>query len=188
MATIDNRFPTEGTQIDMEARLAAIETALASLMNNTTGQSIASAITALAGSISPTADNVSFDNTGTDLTSSDVEGAIKELDTVTTTTTGTNGGNIRKYGHVVSVNFQGVVGDSIGSIPVGFRPQAAAERTIIYVEKYNGTTLINSYYALLAIENNGNISCAYMPTFGSSGLATAKNANHKIYGNITYVV
>ena len=51
MATIDNRFPTEGTQIDMEARLAAIETALASLMNNTTGQSIASAITTLGATL-----------------------------------------------------------------------------------------------------------------------------------------
>lgn len=47
MATTDNRLPTEGTQIDIEARLAAIETALASLMADTTGQSIASAISGL---------------------------------------------------------------------------------------------------------------------------------------------
>lgn len=47
MATTDNRLPTEGTQIDIETRLAAIETALASLMADTTGQSIVSAISGL---------------------------------------------------------------------------------------------------------------------------------------------
>lgn len=47
MATTDNRLPTEGTQKDIEARLATIETALASLMADTTGQSIASAISGL---------------------------------------------------------------------------------------------------------------------------------------------
>lgn len=51
MATTDNRLPTEGTQIDIEARLAAIETALASLMADTTGQSIASAISGLGATL-----------------------------------------------------------------------------------------------------------------------------------------
>lgn len=51
MATVDNRFPTEGTQIDIEARLGAIETALASLMADTTGQSIASAISGLGATL-----------------------------------------------------------------------------------------------------------------------------------------
>lgn len=53
MATIDNRFPTEGTQIDMEARLGAIETALATLMTNTTGQAINTTLQSLVGAISP---------------------------------------------------------------------------------------------------------------------------------------
>ena len=51
MATTDNRLPTEGTQKDIEERLHAIETALASLMADTTGQSIASAITALGSTL-----------------------------------------------------------------------------------------------------------------------------------------
>ena len=57
------------------------------MMLDSTGQDIkdsidgvSTALAALAGSISPTADNVSFDNTGTNLTSSDVEGAIKEVE------------------------------------------------------------------------------------------------------------
>lgn len=80
MATIDNRLPTEGTQIDIEARLGAIETALASLMADTTGQSIATAITGLSGTISPAASNVTYDNTDSSLSASNVKAALDELD------------------------------------------------------------------------------------------------------------
>ena len=62
MATTDNRLPTEGTQIDIEARLAAIETALASLMADTTGQSIASAISGLGQTLGSDKANISGDN------------------------------------------------------------------------------------------------------------------------------
>ena len=62
MATVDNRFPTEGTQIDIEARLAAIETALASLLADTTGQSIASAISGLGATLGSDKANISGDN------------------------------------------------------------------------------------------------------------------------------
>lgn len=62
MATTDNRLPTEGTQIDIEARLAAIETALASLMADTTGQSIASAISGLGTTLGSDKANISGNN------------------------------------------------------------------------------------------------------------------------------
>lgn len=62
MATTDNRLPTEGTQIDIEARLAAIETALASLMADTTGQSIASAISGLGTALGSDKANISGNN------------------------------------------------------------------------------------------------------------------------------
>lgn len=62
MATTDNRLPTEGTQIDIEARLHAIETALASLMADTTGQSIASAISGLGQLLGSDKANISGDN------------------------------------------------------------------------------------------------------------------------------
>ena len=62
MATVDNRFPTEGTQKDIEARLGAIETALASLMADTTGQSIASAISGLGATLGSDKANISGDN------------------------------------------------------------------------------------------------------------------------------
>ena len=62
MATVDNRLPTEGTQIDIEARLAAIETALASLMADTTGQGIASAISGLGATLGSDKANISGDN------------------------------------------------------------------------------------------------------------------------------
>ena len=56
------------------------------MMLDSTGQDIkdsidgvSTALAALAGSIRPSANNVSFDNTGTGLTSSDVQSAIEEL-------------------------------------------------------------------------------------------------------------
>lgn len=106
----------------------------------------------------------------------------------TSTTTGTNGGTVRRWGNIVSINFQGTIGSNMGSVPSGYRPQSAAERTIIYVEKYNGSTLTNRYYALLAVESNGNISCSYVSSYGGTSFPSAKDANHKIYGNITYVI
>ena len=84
MATTDNRLPTEGTQIDIEARLGAIETALASLMADTTGQSIASAISGLGQTLgsdralidgSNIADKATFrNNIGLEIKSKDVTG------------------------------------------------------------------------------------------------------------------
>ena len=106
----------------------------------------------------------------------------------TSTTTGTNGGTVRRWGNIVSINFQGTTGSNIGSVPSGYRPQSTAERTIVYVEKYNGSTLTNRYYALLAVESNGNISCSYASSYGGTSFPSAKDANHKIYGNITYVI
>lgn len=106
----------------------------------------------------------------------------------TSTTTGTNGGTVRRWGNIVSINFQGTTGTNIGSVPSGYRPQSTAERTIVYVEKYNDSTLTNRYYALLAVESNGNISCSYASSYGGTSFVSAKDANHKIYGNITYVI
>ena len=63
MATTDNRLPTEGTQKDIESDLRTIK----------------SSIDTLANSISPTAANVSFSNTGTGMTASNVQSAIVEL-------------------------------------------------------------------------------------------------------------
>lgn len=57
----------------------AINTTLGTLGKDTSLQDIVTAINTLGGTISPSATNVSFDNTGTDLTSSNVENAIKEV-------------------------------------------------------------------------------------------------------------
>lgn len=48
-------------------------------MLDSTGQEIVDKLDAIAGAISPAAANVTFDNTGTDLTSSNAESAIKEV-------------------------------------------------------------------------------------------------------------
>lgn len=111
------------TDKSLQGLTTAVQGISTSGMTDTTGQAIASAITALAGSISPTADNVSFDNTGTDLTSSDVEGAIKEVavDTfklITYTASYTAGGN-------ASVS---LTADDFGATaPTGYTPIAITD-------------------------------------------------------------
>ena len=76
MATTDNRLPTEGTQIDIETRLAAIETALAGLLADTTGQSIASAISGLGATLGSDKANISGDNIASPATFRQNIGAI----------------------------------------------------------------------------------------------------------------
>lgn len=78
MATVDNRLPTEGTQIDIEARLAAIETALASLMADTTGQSIASAISGLGATLGSDKANIDGSNIASPATFRSNIGAAKK--------------------------------------------------------------------------------------------------------------
>lgn len=63
-----------------DATLQATNTALGSLMADTTGQSIATAITGLSGAISPAASNVTYDNTDSSLSASNVKVALDELD------------------------------------------------------------------------------------------------------------
>lgn len=57
----------------------AINSTLGTLGKDTSLQDIKTAINSLANAISPSATNVTFDNTGTDLTSSNAESAIKEV-------------------------------------------------------------------------------------------------------------
>ncbi len=57
----------------------AINTTLGTLGKDTTLQSIVTALQTLAGTISPSATNVTFDNTGTGLTASNVQSAITEV-------------------------------------------------------------------------------------------------------------
>ena len=57
----------------------AINSTLGTLGKDTSLQDIKNAINNLGGTISPSANNVTFNNTGTDLTSSNAESAIKEV-------------------------------------------------------------------------------------------------------------
>lgn len=105
-----------------------------------------------------------------------------------TSSTGTNGASILKFGNVVTVNFQGVTGSEVGSVSSSYRPSEAAVRSVVLIEKYNGSTLQARYYGLIAIESNGNIACSYPSSYGGTSFVSAKDANHKIYGTITYIV
>lgn len=165
------------TDVTVKGLTTAVTNISATGMSDTTGQAI----------------NTTLGTLGKDTSLQEIKNAINALATaispsVIQTTTGTNGGTVLRWGNIVSINFQGTTGTNIGSVPSGYRPQSDAERTIIYVEKYNGSTLTNRYYALLAVESNGNISCSYLSSYGGTSFASAKDANHKLYGNITYVI
>lgn len=77
LTTAVNNISTSGMS---DSTGQAINSTLGTLMTNTTGQAINTTLQSLVGAISPAASNVTFDNTGTDLTSSKVQGAIEELD------------------------------------------------------------------------------------------------------------
>ena len=60
MATIDNRFPTEGTQIDIEDALRSIATAVSGITH-------------------PDAEDIAYDNSGSGLSATDVQNALDEI-------------------------------------------------------------------------------------------------------------
>ena len=82
------------------------------VMKDDTGQAINTTLQSLVGAISPAAANVTFDNTGTDLTSSDVEGAIKEVNakfkiikSVTFTATTSANGNLQLSSSITGLSY-----------------------------------------------------------------------------------
>lgn len=57
-----------------------IEVDTSALMKDTTGQAIVTAINNISGAISPSADNVTYDNTASGLSASNVQAAVDELE------------------------------------------------------------------------------------------------------------
>ena len=160
MATTDNRLPTEGTQIDIEARLAAIETALASLMSNTTGQSIASAISGLGATLGADKANISGDNIAN-------PSAFRQNIGLTTSTTELTSPVSQIYRQFIK-NHYGVVylyldiynytpttANTIGYLPVGFRPY---HRILVDVIVVNGNDNSFKGYAHFVIQPTGEIT------------------------------
>ena len=133
-------------------------TTVNTLGKDTTLQSIASAISGLAGAISPAALNVTFNNTGTDLSASNVQTAITELN------------ECKIYYKVVSGTT-----NSYGFIDVGV---SANEYTLISAIKltssdngimaspYRNTNASNSSQSLFVFNNNfvarGNVDVTFL--------------------------
>lgn len=91
----------------------------------------------LASSVKPSADEIDFDNTGTSLSSTDVEGAIKEIVTESTSTVSVSQGltatrnEISKCGCMTTLNLRiSKISPTtknwiiLGTIPEGFRPKS----------------------------------------------------------------
>ena len=125
LTTAVNNISTSGMS---DTTGQAINNTLGTLMTNTTGQAINTTLQSLVGAILPSANNVSFDNTGTGMSASNVQGAIEEVVTTSTVDTGITGVIARKCGNVVQLTISGNITAStagwvtLGTLPVGLRP------------------------------------------------------------------
>ena len=122
MATTDNRLPTEGTQIDIEARLHAIETALASLMADTTGQSIASAISGLGATLGSDRALIDGSNIGDKATFRTNVELCPKIKTKEITGTTDNQGRLLSTGwSIANLYIVGIIAGSNGQIALQLR-------------------------------------------------------------------
>lgn len=180
MATVDNRLPTEGTQIDIEARLAAIETALASLMADTTGQSIASAISGLVNAVKPDASDIPYDSNTTVKQAIDGKVSKSELETETTTT-GTDGFQIMVSGNVVAIDGNGIYGGSFGTVPSGYRPNR-----IRYIPAVVASST-NYYLGYITVTSSGAISAYYINT-NNNVVNVTTNTSYRVFVTGTWLL
>ena len=111
------------TDVTVKGLTTAVTNISATGMSDTTGQAIVSAINGLSGALSPAASNVTFDNTGTGLSASNVQSAIAEIctdlfQTKTYTVSYTAGGN-------ASIS---LTADDFGATtPIGYSPIGASD-------------------------------------------------------------
>ena len=146
--------------------LGNINTTLGGITTNdpptdTTQQSIAAAINSLVGAISPAASNVTFDNTGTGLSASNVQAAITELN------------DFKLYYKVVSGTT-----NSYGFIDVGVNAneytlisaiKLTADDNGVMASPYRNTNASNSPQSLFVYNNNfvarANIAVTFLVFF-----------------------
>ena len=154
LTTAVNNISTSGMS---DSTGQAINSTLGTLMTNTTGQAINTTLQSLVGAISPAAANVTFNNTGTGLSASDVQSAITELNTVTTTTTGTGGFALRKIAKVCEIKGNGARADQLGTVPSDYRP---ASNSYLMAVIGDGTHYYSGY--LFINSSTGEIQAIYL--------------------------
>lgn len=106
-------------------------------------------------------------------------GAQAALST-TTSTTGTNGFNMRKYGNVVQIQGNGIAPSARGTVPSGYRPNAT-----IYVPCIVLGTSNDWYFGWLGITSAGVITVYYL---NGTSASTSTSSSVKVYVCGTWTV
>lgn len=132
-------------------------------MLDSTGQDIVTAINNLGGAISPNASNVTFDNTGTGLSASNVQAAIAEIctdliQTKTYTVSYTVGGNASAS--ITADDFNALTPS--GYTPIGIADFASQNVNVVIRGIYGRATGTSTMMALRNITSTSVTATAYI--------------------------
>lgn len=177
------------TDVTVKGLTTAVTNISATGMSDTTGQAIVSAINGLSGAISPAASNVTFENTSTGLSASNVQAAIEEVNTkipyINTLTFNANSSavtiNTTNYTDIVTKSFDLKAGSYIIMYMINATWTHGSYQ--FYPALKVGSEYVVSHYSYANAQTNG--TCVFLgrvtiPTDGSITLGIAgriTNAN-----------
>lgn len=161
----------------------AINSTLGTLGKDTSLQDIKNAINNLAGAISPSANNVTYDNTSSGLTASNVQSAIDEIDTTTDALTDTSTSVTRYTGVSSSVPLPAISRRG-KQVIIHFAHQLPAGT---YLNIWNVTPIpASQQHALVAIGNSWTIVAVTNAGVIKFNNSVTINSDQYIIGQIVY--
>ena len=99
-------------------------------------------------------------------------------------TTGTNGFALQKYGNVVEMRANNVAGGSLGTVPTEYRPRTATH----YFPAIVLGTGNAWFYGWIGVATDGSISLRYISSYGSSPIEITNNSSFSVYGVCTWII
>lgn len=161
----------------------AINSTLGTLGKDTSLQDIKNAINSLANTISPSATNVTYNNTSSGLSASNVQAAIDEIDTTTDTLTATST-NITRYSGVSSSVPLPAISRRGNIVIIHFAHQLPAGT---YLNIWNVTPApASQQHALVAIGNSWTIVAVTNTGVVKFNNSVTINSDQYIIGQIIY--
>lgn len=153
------------------------------IITDATGQDIKTAINSLAGAISPAAANVTFNNSGTGMTASNVQAAIEEIDGITDGLTATST-NITRYSGVSSSVPLPAVSRRGKLVIIHFAHQLPAGT---YTNLWNVTpTPASQQHAIVALGNSWTIMSVTNTGVVKFNNSVTLNSDQYVIGQIIY--
>lgn len=151
------------TDRSLQGLTTAVQGISTSGMSDSTGQAINTTLQSLVGAISPAASNVTFDNTGTDLSASNVQAAIAEIctdliQTKTYTVSYTVGGNASAS--ITADDFNAMIPS--GYTPIGIADFASQNVNVVVRGIYGRATGTSTMMALRNITSTSVTATAYI--------------------------